>query len=296
MSTPIEVMGHRIHVDPNNSLGLTEGNLFEPTEAQLIQLLIKRGDTVLDIGANVGYFRLLMARIVGDEGRVYSFEPSEQNAALLKRNIDENGYTNVTIVPKAVTNQSGSSSIYLSDENVGDHRVYPSEPGREAVSIETVSLDEFFGGKKVRVALIKMDIQGAEPMALEGMRKFLERQPDVNLIMEFWPYGIQQSGHNELAFLQMMSALGFICFEIEEGARTGLGDALNATLRAVSIRKRLRRPLFTWLSASYCGTWFVRPTGLRAVSINQLARRYRPGNKHHTNLLWTRDIHALRTT
>ena len=289
-------MGHRIYVDPNNSLGLAEGKLFEPTEVQLIQLLIKQGDTVLDVGANVGYFTLLMARIVGSEGHVYAFEPSEENVALLKKNVAENGYTNVTIVPRAVTNQTGSSSIYLSEENVGDHRVYPSESARQSVSIETVSLDEFFNGKDAHIALIKMDIQGAEPMALAGMRRFLAQQPDVNLITEFWPYGITQSGHDPRAFLETMQELGFICYEIEEGARTVLGDALNATLRTLNIRKRTRRPLFERLSTSCCGTWFVRPTGLRAISIDQLARRYPPGNKHHTNLLWTRDIHANTTT
>ena len=65
---------------------------------------IQPGDTVLDLGANIGYFTLLFAKLVGNNGIVFAFEPEPQNIALLTKNIKINNYKNVTLVPKAVSN------------------------------------------------------------------------------------------------------------------------------------------------------------------------------------------------
>lgn len=291
MSHPVEVMGHRIYVDRNNSLRLTAGKLFEPLETQLVQMLVSQGDTVLDVGANVGYFTLLMARIVGPEGHVYSFEPEAENASILRHNIEENGYNNVTVISKAVTDQTGSSSIYLSESNMGDHRMYASESARKEAAVETVSLDDYFRDRDARISFIKMDIQGAEPIALEGMRELLTSHPDVRFITEFWPYGIDQSGQDARRFLDAMTALGFMCFQIEEeGGATVLKKIIYAGLRAVGVPKRVRSRWFRQLSATRFSSWFELPTGLLRTNTEYLIRRYPPRTQKFTNLLWIRDV------
>src|SRR5262249_29206299 len=160
-SRSARVNGHLMHLDARDSLDLSLNGVYEPFETELIQSLIHEGDTVLDIGANIGYYTLIFARRVGTAGRVFAFEPDPENFALLKSNVEANGYKNVVLVNAALSNQSGTLRLYLCDENRGDHRIYPSGDGRRAIEIPALTGDEYL--KDVSdVRFIKMDVQGAE--------------------------------------------------------------------------------------------------------------------------------------
>src|SRR5262249_36182110 len=151
--------------------------VYEPFETGLLQNQLRPGDVVVDVGANIGYYTLLFARCVGPRGRVFAFEPDQTNFDLLRRNVERNGYTNVTLVRKAVAAQSGKLRLYLCEDNKGDHRTYDSHDGRPSLEIDAVSLDDYFAGERGSIALIKMDIQGAEEGALRGMRRLLADNP-----------------------------------------------------------------------------------------------------------------------
>ena len=107
---------------------------------------------------------------MGPQGHVFAFEPDPLNFALLKLNVRQNGYSDVTLVPKAVAARSERRQLFRNLANRGDHRIYASSDGRESVDIETVALDEFFAGDPRPIDFIKMDIQGAEGEALAGMQ------------------------------------------------------------------------------------------------------------------------------
>src|SRR5581483_7047395 len=99
----------------------------------------------------------------------------------------------------------------------GDHRLYNSSDGREAVVVETVRLDDFFHGKEAAIDLIKMDIQGAEMAALEGMADTLRRVARLTLITEFWPDGLKNSGFSPEEFLRTLTRHEFRLYVLDVG-------------------------------------------------------------------------------
>ena len=89
------VHGHRMLLDRYDTLDLRRQGIFEPLATALLPLLVGDGDMVIDVGANIGYYTLLCARLVGKRGLVYAFEPEPQAFALLEQNVALNGYRNV---------------------------------------------------------------------------------------------------------------------------------------------------------------------------------------------------------
>jgi tRNA G37 N-methylase Trm5 len=101
---------------------------WEPVETELLRKLIKPGDVVLDVGANIGYYAVLFGRWVGDGGWVIAVEPEPDNFSLLCRNLAANGSSNVIPLPVAASDRFGELALYLSSDNKGDHRAYDSHP------------------------------------------------------------------------------------------------------------------------------------------------------------------------
>src|SRR3989344_3364089 len=91
----VEVMGNKIFLDDHDSLRLSILGVHEPYQTEIIMKNVKRGDVVLDVGANIGYYTLLFAKLVGPEGIVFAFEPDPTNFSILKKNVETNNYTNV---------------------------------------------------------------------------------------------------------------------------------------------------------------------------------------------------------
>lgn len=209
------VDGQYLRLDASDSLGLRHG-VYEPYERRLLQSLIAPGTTVIDVGANIGLYTLLFARAAGDEGRVYAFEPEPENLRLLAHNIRTNGCTNVVIVPAAVAGRTGVATLFLSAQNRGDHRLFDPGDGRRSIPVPTVTLDEEFAGHDGPIALVKIDIQGAEVEALSGMRVLLDRHPETWLAVEYWPAGLRRAGASGEELLDALKALDRLVFRIDE--------------------------------------------------------------------------------
>ncbi len=210
------VGGHFMRLDPQDSLSLAANGAYEPFETELLTSLIRPGHVVVDIGANIGYYTLVFARAVGPAGHVVAFEPDPDNFRLLAHNLRSNGYRNVTLVPSAVSDRAGSASLFLSAENKGDHRLYDSHDGRQSRTVSTVTVDEVLARCDGPIDLVKMDIQGAEAKALEGMRRTLERHPDASLATEFWPIGLARAGSTARDYLASLEAIGWRMLHIDE--------------------------------------------------------------------------------
>jgi FkbM family methyltransferase len=215
----VVVHGHRMYLDPLDSLCLSAKGVYEPFESDLILHEVRPGDVALDLGANIGYFTLMMARLVGPAGRIYAFEPDPENFTLLRKNIESNGYVNVELINKAVSNETGEKKLFLSEDNRGDHRLYDSADGRQSRAVSTIRLDDFFHQTPGKIDFIKMDIQGAEFWALSGAPELLQRNPNVVLITEFWPVGLHRAGVDPRKYLDLVSGLGFSTFEVIENER-----------------------------------------------------------------------------
>jgi FkbM family methyltransferase len=141
---------------------------YEPYETQLILRQAKVGGTVIDVGANIGYYTLILADKVGKNGKVYAFEPDKINFEILEKNIKENKLKNVVAIKAAIGSKNESKILYKSEENLGDHKLYkPKTPAKKREKVKIVRLDSFI---KEKMDLIKIDTQGWEPEVIEGAK------------------------------------------------------------------------------------------------------------------------------
>ncbi len=193
---------------------------------------VKPGWTVVDIGANIGYFTLLLSRLVGPTGKVYAFEPDPDNVRVLKKNVMANNCRNVIVVQKAVSNKDGQLKLFLDEENKGDHRSYDSHDGRKSITIKSTTLDTYFRKDKGTIDFIKMDIQGSEALALLGMKKTMKRQKKLILLSEFWPFGICNSGIKPERYISLLREYGF-----------GISILDSRHNKAIRFSKKLIEPL-----------------------------------------------------
>ena len=227
--------GQTIFLDPNDNLELSVwGERHAASrEIGLMESILKLGDTAVDVGANIGLMTLFMAKATGSTGRVFAFEPEPENFNLLQKNIAANAYKNVTVVPVAVLDHPGTLKLFLSDFNPGDHRIYdPKErtkdwgkngavydkliEKRTAIDVPVIALDEYFSNYKKPVAVIIMDVQGAEGGVLKGITGILKKYPHVKILTEFWPAGQKMFGVDAGEFLTMLEDFGFSFYEVED--------------------------------------------------------------------------------
>jgi FkbM family methyltransferase len=213
-------LGHIMFLDPDDSMGLSVNGSYESAETQIVMENIKPGEVVLDIGANIGYYTLLFARLVGPEGRVISFEPDPQSFALLKRNVQANGYQNVDLKNLAVSNIDGELTLYRDRFNNLDHRIIKSDDARRSVRVRVVRLDDLFLKENDPIHFIKMDIQGAEGLAVEGMKKLLGRNRGLKMLLEFWPGGLELSGMPPDRLLKSLADMGFVFYDLKPEGQT----------------------------------------------------------------------------
>jgi FkbM family methyltransferase len=221
-SRAIDVYGHKMFVDAQDASGLFRTGVYEPAETQLIEREIQRGDVVVDIGANIGYHTLIFARLVGDTGRVYAFEPDPANFALLKRNVELNAYGNVTLVQKAVSHASERAKLYLHEWN-SMHSIAEFEGDHGSVEVEAVRLDDYFQGEG-SVDFVKMDLEGGEGRAIQGMLSTLRKNEGIRVLTEFYPFGLKRFGMEREDFLKSLLTLGFDVFCIDEQGRPYAAD------------------------------------------------------------------------
>jgi FkbM family methyltransferase len=213
--------GIRMYLDPRDLIitwTILHYGSWEPAETDLFIRTIRPGDTVVDAGANVGYYTIIASRLVGPAGRVYAFEPDPANFELLRRNVELNGLTNVVLEPKALSDLKGAIKLFLAPENKGDHRIYqPKGESRPSVDVEAVRLDDYFKGLGRRVDVVKSDTQGAEGLILEGMTGLLEGRSDgPTIFMEFWPHALVGLGTDAGVLLNKLRSHGYKFYEIHK--------------------------------------------------------------------------------
>jgi len=212
----IQVENHQIFLDPEDSLCLSINPTWEKHVTELIKSEVKKGDTILDIGAHIGYFTLLFARLVGERGKVFAFEPHPVNFGLLKKNISITNYSNIILNQKAVTNKTGTVELFLNKKNTGGHSLYKSRYTKTSIVVECIKLDDYFRDYDGKIDFIKMDIEGSEGEALLGMLSLLKKNDHIKIVTEFGPSMLRASGVQPEEYLGLLVEQGFNLFIINE--------------------------------------------------------------------------------
>ncbi len=166
-----EVMGSRMRLDLDDYIQRKVWyRSFEPYEVRVLSRLLRPGDTAVDVGANVGFYTLLFARLVGPTGSVYAFEPMDGDG--LQANVDLNGYHQVTVQRVAVGAAPGLVSIGRPPEAEGaSSGMWRRGADVDAREVEQIALDDYLGVRHVR--LVKIDVEGMEPDVLAGLSRTL---------------------------------------------------------------------------------------------------------------------------
>jgi FkbM family methyltransferase len=210
----ITINNQIMYLDQKDSLQLNFNGNFEPVETEIVKKEIKENDIILDIGANIGYYSLIFAQLTGKSGKVYSFEPDPTNFEILKKNILVNKHENVILENKAVSNKEGNLKLYLSTENNGMHRIYPSKWCKDSIDINSIKIDNYFNIKKQKIDFVKLDIEGAEYDALLGMESIIQNNENIIIFIEFVPASLEEHGTNPEDVLDFFINEGFKIFRI----------------------------------------------------------------------------------
>lgn len=217
---PIMCCGSTFYYRPEEDFSFILPILFhgsyEPETSKIFHSLISPGMTVVDLGAHIGYFTLLAAHAVKPNGRVYAFEPVPSTYELLVKNISINGCGNTVVaVPYAVSSKLGRVKIFLVKGSSVSAALYTHNQEGCCMEVRAITLDEFFKDEGwPQVDLIKMDIEGAEKVALEGMKRLNEKNPKLKLILEFNLHRLEQASVSPSELIQLLLDYGYCKFRV----------------------------------------------------------------------------------
>jgi FkbM family methyltransferase len=237
----IETPGGRVFVSDADqgsvARALRNKGRYEKDWTAWMRAHVGAGMQVIDVGANVGYYTVLLATLVGPSGRVIACEPDPGNAALLRRSVAENGFSHVAVVEAAVTGSEGRATLYQDTAWHGVHslaRDNTVNPGDGRVDVVTVTLDALLGDAQADIDFVKMDAQGAELEILRGAARLLG-QAHARLLMEVWPYGIRGLGGTVSGLVETLLAHGFSAWAMEKSRTLAPIDGAAIEARAAAL-------------------------------------------------------------
>ncbi len=181
-------------------------------ERAAISRLVGPGMLVVDAGANLGLYSLLMSRLVGPTGRVVAFEPDPDLFALLKENCIANGATNVECNPLALGSKPDRMQLHRPTLNSGDNHLGSrgNAAFRSSVAVDVATLDSLMPG--IRPDFIKVDVQGWELHVLRGMEGTLRAAENVGIFLEICPKWLRRAGESPENLYRYVRGLGFTFF------------------------------------------------------------------------------------
>src|SRR5215467_7009727 len=201
--------GVRLFVDlADHVIGLNiVRDRYEVDEMSFVRSVLKPGDIAVDAGAHIGFFTVQMADVVGPTGGIYAFEPVTANADLLRRSILENRFEDrVELHCAAVGAATGSAALTYPRETLNTGGAYmlgegtSALPGHETRPVDVVALDQVCVRRPVRV--IKMDVEGAEPLVLRGAATLLTEDRPI-VLSELHPTQLARASNTtSAAFLE----------------------------------------------------------------------------------------------
>lgn len=195
---------------------LHEKRAWEPFETRLWLACHDRAHTVVDVGANLGYFSLLSDQCLNGSGAIYAFEPAQDNVALLNANIDANDAGARThVIAAALGERDEQAVLFRNDANRGDHQIYAGDGERASEAVTVLNGADFFTGRADRIDLLKVDTQGSEYAVLSGLMPLLRQSPALRLLLELTPYSLRLAGAKGRDLIDLVASLKLPLFIVD---------------------------------------------------------------------------------
>ncbi len=200
--------------------------------------LIQEGDMVFDIGANVGYYTILFSHLVGKTGEVHAFEPLPSTFEVLSKEVNkQKKYDNVYLNNTAVSDINGIMNIYLPEN---DHRQasltrHKAGSWLDAKNIKSyeckvIKLDEYMQAmSKQRLDFIKLDVEGAEMLALNGFHDLIRRFLPI-IYLEIFSGWTENFNYKPVDIVEFLMSLGYLKFYLVKDKISALKDPLKELL------------------------------------------------------------------
>lgn len=203
---------------------------FEFEERKALKYLIKPGMIVLDIGANIGFYSIIFAKLVGNSGKVFSFEPYPFIADYLYDNIELNNFTNIFVFKKAISDRNGLADFYIfpSGQDVYNSlgaktRIVENIYATKQIKVETITIDKFCEVNNLKkIDFIKIDVEGNEEKVLLGAQNILKANKNIIVMAELYEPSAIQCGCSCNRVISFMKEMGFQVYDVGNN-----GDLIN---------------------------------------------------------------------
>jgi FkbM family methyltransferase len=229
---------------------------YEPQETEIVRRVLRPGDVFVDVGANWGYFTLLAAHLVGPNGRVVSVEADPRASQSLREHAATNQLHWVTPVEIAADRGDGSvvlrayGSVASTSSNLGVAASTTVVSGAPPFVVRTRALDDVLDESGIdRVQLLKMDIEGAESRAIDGLQRRLRAHLVDRLVLELHPAHLRDQGSSVEAVISALRGHNYHAWQIDH-SRTAHRRTAAGVVAVASLLKKLSYP-----AASDLGEW-----------------------------------------
>ena len=193
------------------------GGVKEDATTEYVKSLIRPGMTFVDVGANIGYFTLLAASL---GARVVAYEPTLAVFERLRENVALNSFDNITVVNAAVAEKRGTLTLYASTDDPEANNLFGDDD--HPVEVATICLDDDLAERGVeKVDLLKVDVEGAEPLVLAGAIRLLRSAAAPAIVMELNPVALRFANSEPADLLNSLQSNGYRCTELERAMYKG---------------------------------------------------------------------------
>lgn len=192
---------------------------FEHKTISVIKKHVKEGMVVVDIGANIGLYSILLSRLVGEKGKVYAFEPDNEIYDILIENLKLSKCFNVEVCRKALSDKNSTVVLTRPEDNSGDAFNFIKEvtDNSSPNTLQTETLDSFLNDRLIsEIDFIKIDVEGAELLCLRGAQKTLLKSTSISIVSECYEKFLQRFNHKVSDLLIYMNNLGYDCSNYDD--------------------------------------------------------------------------------
>lgn len=191
---------------------LQEGG-YERRETEYVLNYVRKGDSAIDVGANIGYYTLLLASLVGKNGFVQCWEANPSTCSILQRNAIVNGYTTTCVVPMVASDTEGECTFFNTGGTSQNRTWIGKEKDVSFYKVKKNTIDNLFP-PHLKLNFLKIDVEGSEVFVLKGAINTIRRQESMAMLIEYCPSHLLGAGATREEFIQLMYGFGFRVYGI----------------------------------------------------------------------------------